>query len=251
MEAGQELKRHCVFCLTNENLSKEHVWSEWVRDRLPLRQDARSPFSWLRNGEVVRELPNVRLADIRIRRVCETCNSGWMNRIEEAAIPILSDLIEGKPRTLNPAEMFVAATWGFLKCLIVDLSLNGQQTLVVPVVHAWFRVSRMPPPSALVAIACYGGNRFPLYGAAGRNGLTITIDTGGSYQVQIYTMVFGVGHLVFKVVGHHLPIPVDLKPAAADRSVAGRVWPEPDEAIRWPPKVMLDDTSLKEFGQRF
>lgn len=251
MGAAEESKRFCVFCLADENLSKEHVWPEWVRKHVPVRPDLDAPYIWTQAGEVVREERNIPLADITVRRVCEPCNTGWMCRIEEAAEPVLADLIKGNPRTLDLEAMNIAATWGYLKCLVVDLAMNGRQTLVVPVVHAWFRQFQHPPDSALVALACYGGVRHPLYATAGRNPFTITVDTGGSYQLDMYTMVLGVGHLVVKVVGHHLPLPVDLNPAAGEAEVASRIWPQPDGTVRWPPISRLNDTTLKEFARRF
>lgn len=251
MEGSEEAKRFCVFCLADENLSGEHVWPEWVRKHLPVRADLQAPYIWTQAGEVVREAENIKLADIKVRRVCVPCNTGWMARIEEAAEDVLADLIKGNPRTLDQEAMAIAATWGYLKCLVVDLSMNGRQTLVVPVVHAWFRQFQRPPDSALVALACYGGVRYPLYAMAGRNPFNIPGDTGGSYTVEMYTMVLGVGHLVVKVAGHHLPIPVDLSPAAGDRQFTSRVWPQPDGTVRWPPGSMLDDTSLPEFARRF
>lgn len=251
MEGTGEGKRFCVFCLSDENLSGEHVWPEWVRKHLPLRADQRFPHVWTQAGEVVRERTNMPLASITIRRVCEPCNTGWMARIEEAAEPVLADLIKGNPRTLDQEAMTIAATWGYLKTLVVDLAMNGKQTLVTPVVHAWFRQFQRPPDSALVALACYGGVRHALYSMSGRNPFNIPADTGGSYTVHMYTMILGVGHLVVKVAGHHLPIPVNLDPAAGDRKFASRIWPQPDGAVRWPPSSMLDDTSLKEFARRF
>jgi hypothetical protein len=56
-------------------------------------------------------------------------------------------------------------------------------------------------------------------------------------------------HLVFKVIGHHLPFGVDFKPAGKNIDRTCLIWPEPDHPVRWPPRVPLTDKTLFEFAR--
>jgi hypothetical protein len=60
-------------------------------------------------------------ADLRIRAgdplssqvkvVCGDCNSGWLNRIQEAARPLLLPLFEGSSHTINAVAQAKVSTW--------------------------------------------------------------------------------------------------------------------------------------------
>jgi hypothetical protein len=57
------------------------------------------------------------------------------------------------------------------------------------------------------------------------------------------------GHVVCQVFGHHMAGVIDLKPTGWRSDVACVIWPEPSDAVRWPPRVPLNDRTLFEFAR--
>ena len=53
------------------------------------------------------------MATLVTRRVCHTCNTGWMAQLEDRARPILMPLIQRRRVTSVPGtDAILAATWG-------------------------------------------------------------------------------------------------------------------------------------------
>lgn len=205
---------------------------------------------WAEDDKIIRTHPTMPLATLTVKRVCNPCNTGWMHKIEDAAIPVLSDLIAGHPRTLRADAIRVAAKWAYLKCLVVELATRGHKPgRVPPEVYPWVREHQRPPSGVLIVAACYGGNRHPLYASSGVADFDLTIK-GERTPWRAYALTIGVGHLVFKALGHHLPFEVDLNPAGRNAERTCLIWPEPDHPVRWPPTEPLTNTTLFEFGQQ-
>jgi hypothetical protein len=82
----------CRFCgATNRQITKEHVWPDWLRDYLP-------PVSEL--GDIERYSPGTKRQRLpqpflrtTVRAFCDGCNSGWMADIEAAAKPIVGPMV--------------------------------------------------------------------------------------------------------------------------------------------------------------
>jgi hypothetical protein len=52
--------------------------------------------------------------------VCGRCNGGWMEHLETAVRPIMTGLLEGKPKTLHPYDQLILSTWITKTCLAYD-----------------------------------------------------------------------------------------------------------------------------------
>jgi hypothetical protein len=233
-------------------MSREHVWPEWVRDVI-LSDKRQGGYVYAdatpgRPVDVTRTRPVEELADLTVKKVCVACNTDWMHRIEDAAIPILRRPVQGDPRTIRGGELRAVATWTFLKCLVVALE-TSKEHLVPPRTFDWTRRHQRPPRSVNVLMACYGGTRHPLYASAGPVEFGVQVGEGERTERHAYQLTIGMGHVVCQVFGHHMAGVLDLKLKGWKRDVACVVWPEPSEAVRWPPRVPLDDRTLFEFGR--
>jgi hypothetical protein len=58
--------------------------------------------------------------------VCTKCNTGWMERLESAARPVLEPVLlgaaPGTSRVLNPDQQAILATWAVKTSLLLTLS---------------------------------------------------------------------------------------------------------------------------------
>jgi hypothetical protein len=109
----------CVYC-GEPGSSKEHVWPQWVRKHaatvmkispenfqtyLGTRSSVVAPpvQSWRKEG-------HSRLS-LTIQHPCGKCNTGWMHDLEDAAIPVLKPMIEGKKTRLSEREVKIVRAW--------------------------------------------------------------------------------------------------------------------------------------------
>ena len=115
----------CIFC-GGQNLTHEHVFSKWTHKFLERRKPGRAlaeigrQYSDRSETEIVK-LPG-QIRDWKVRCVCggthETCNGGWMRRVEDTAKPILLPLIIGEEIRIFPYEQSIIATWAVLKSIV-------------------------------------------------------------------------------------------------------------------------------------
>jgi hypothetical protein len=56
----------------------------------------------------------------KIRVVCQSCNNGWMSRLENATKPILLKLTQGEPTALDREQQTLLAQWIALKVMITE-----------------------------------------------------------------------------------------------------------------------------------
>lgn len=116
----------CIFCGRSGEMSKEHVWSDWIAELAP--DDIRAhnftyTYETSQHGEF-RKVPGQPLFQKRVRAVCETCNSGWMSRREDAVKPYISGMLFGRGRHLHREGQIALATWGALKALVAQRSFR-------------------------------------------------------------------------------------------------------------------------------
>jgi hypothetical protein len=107
----------CLFCRAGGPgvLTKEHVNPQWLLQYLELPKDDQlfQAVATSATGALVGE-PRIHSSFNFVEgRVCDGCNSGWMNRLEIAAKPLLTTLIDGsRPlRSLSASETAVLSKW--------------------------------------------------------------------------------------------------------------------------------------------
>lgn len=195
---------------------------------------------------------------IVFREVCANCNTGWMERLESAARPVLEPLLlgaaPGTSRVLNPDQQALLATWAVKTSLLLTLSeFRGQD-------HGWIPVStlqwlhqhhdlRVPPPGSRVWIGGFNTSDIPARVQAG-----CLYDTSGKPAAQCTT--FSVGCILFQVFTTEQD-DADLPPgteawlapkglyAHALLQIAPSISP-----IRWPPRAVLGADDLESLAGR-
>lgn len=116
----------CIFCGRNAN-SKEHFWPTWLHPLIvkpdPEQRHSRQSIKFHPStGERVTGPENRQggVHTIRIRAVCTDCNSGWMNRLEADARPIVTALATAGTIIMGEPELYTLAKWITLKCLVAE-----------------------------------------------------------------------------------------------------------------------------------
>src|ERR1700730_10701224 len=81
----------CIFCGSNDKLTNEHVYGEWLKAYVP-RMRNKHEFQYVKSGSPgVHEYADkkIRAGDpvsSQVRVVCSSCNSGWMSGLQNRAI---------------------------------------------------------------------------------------------------------------------------------------------------------------------
>lgn len=62
----------------------------------------------------------------KLPNVCETCNRGWMSRLENSTKQIIEGFFFGREKVIDPVDMFTLATWICKTCLAYDASYDDR-----------------------------------------------------------------------------------------------------------------------------
>ena len=118
----------CVFC-GNTLLTEEHVFSDWIKKIIPRTGEPKyeqlltdvsnigdetfviSPALKFKQGHYGNQ---------RVKVICNDCNSGWMNQMEQKARPILTPLILGEDYSINRADQLALSNCAILKTIIAE-----------------------------------------------------------------------------------------------------------------------------------
>jgi hypothetical protein len=184
------------------------------------------------------------VASLQVKRVCASCNNGWLAGLEDRAKALLSRPIQGNPKTFQFMDVHTVATWAYKTCILADLASTR---VLTPLSFRWLHQRRHPPPDVVVTMACYGGVRYPQFALSRPVRYEVESDAYGKFNLNAYLITISIGHLVFQVFGHHIRGAVDLSPSDWKRDYSQRLWPAPGY-VRWPPMRPLNDAKLFEFA---
>jgi hypothetical protein len=258
------VSRSCVFC-GGAGLTKEHILPLWV-DRLTKQVHGHGkvqhiagaslggPLSEEAFDEAKTKYPALRTwqansSEVTIRRVCSTCNSGWLQRLETSVRPLLTPAILGTERVaIRPREQMLISRWALKTALL--LRYVRQPVNPPPEERTtWVMTHEEPPPQAGVWLAAYGGSAHAWVQMSRHN-----LEPPAGSGVQVFhceLTTFTLGRLLVLV----LDVP------DADRDVAigtyekvfvpftSKLWPPPGYNVRWPPLLGVDDVSLQKLSE--
>jgi hypothetical protein len=185
--------------------------------------------------------------EVTVRRVCATCNNGWLSALEDRAKPLLEPLILGPSRTLSAEESEMVALWCVKTALLFQFIHPERRQ--APDEHFRFLCDRgVPPPNTFVWLAGYNG-----------------VHWSGWYMHQIlelhdprtgetsrgYCETVATGALVFQVTSFVTLEPAEIEKASEQAPYIAQVWPSKGATVTVPPQLHLDDRTLPQFADPF
>ena len=234
----------CAFCgepfSKKRPRSKEHAWAQWLAQYLPnpvekFRHIVSSP-----TGEVKATWTDKDLAVIS-KQICNPCNTGWMNDLENAARPYLVTLMKGRGRTLYREAQTVLGAWAVKTALALQLAIPDAVRIPAEHYRAIYELKTKPPPKILIWLGAYEGWRHLWVSP---HHLTLNFRDGSGRDAYETTLV--VGHAVFQVFGHLNEDEVTWE-RAARADVATQIWPIRKD-VQFPPPAILTEATLKTFS---
>jgi hypothetical protein len=223
-------------------LTKEHLWPNWLRKELAIRERHEFRIEQEKDGVETRDHQFMEPPfNQQVKAVCATCNGGWMSDIEADAKPLLQPLVRAKGLRLDRGAQRTLARWSFLKACVFD-EIHPQER-VVPSIHRHeFYASGEVPNGAWIRIATYEAREVGHYAYQGI--LLAKQDTPPPTEPTVYFVTITIGALVVQVSGSvfeewsfaDLPYPPRLN--------VGEIWPTkaPFEFVQT--NVMTHETLL-------
>lgn len=244
----------CIFC-GRRPLTKEHAWPRWLRDRVPATDDGRYPVSDTTKGllQYERSWASTEPTSATVKVVCgsgadtsdlvDACNDGWMSKLESAARPILTPMIDGEAATLSLGEQQILAAWAVKTAMVFEWT-HVDTARISAGERRYLRQTGRPPETFTVELAAF-------YGTWQLNYLRVMGETvehpDGTFPAATFTFV--IGSLVVQVVHDGAPR-TEPRPALGIRdNWAQMIFPPCLEAI-WPPPYPVVNELLSTFGRR-
>jgi hypothetical protein len=194
-------------------------------------------------------------ADLVVKCVCETCNSGWMNDIDQAAKPFATQMALGHDTVLGTVAGHVAvATWMTKVALMFDQA--QARPLVEPEDHHRFYATRRPLPASIVwlARALPPKNMF----SAGGRPYGLRLDPAGPTEPQeadsanLYFCTVDINHLLFQVYIPRRNTPAGIPHVrSSEARFVRKLWPATFTKIVWPPEGAVPHDKLDTFASVF
>lgn len=230
---------HCIFCDAT-GVTKAHVFAESWTSSFDEPNDTREHevvhrYTDAATGEQ-RVLKRAKTFALKSRKVCGTCNSGWLRELEERVKPLMAAFAANTPIVLTRAEQADLALWATASSLIaMSLDPEGQAFADAELARRIYRDRR---PTAGMDI-WLGANA---HGEMGRFGShTLNISQAPEHR-GAWGATITFGYAVIHVVCHELPnLRMRLK-GHAHRSLR-RIWAT-SERVAWPPRLIMQPHDL-------
>lgn len=235
--------RACAFFQSDDQLTDEHVWPQWLSRALRQSPDAPKqlrPF-------IVRGRPDRRARTIDVTApICRGCNNRWLATLEQDAQRLLTPMILGESTDLDKDEQGLIATWAAKTALMFDLS-SGSEAIIPLGYYRELAQRRTPPSSMCVFIAGYAG---PAPAWALREALWVDIPQ--RERPNAFAITLTAGALVLQVVGHFV-VSGSIRDGRWQLARPARqIWPGTSDAISWPPdRTVFDHDALVAFASSF
>lgn len=234
----------CIFCGHAGKLTNEHVFPQWLLEVIP--GEGRVQHEWIApagsNSKSRKWTADV--FSLTAKVVCERCNNGWMNDLEESARPFLESMIRGHGRTLYDHGRQQVAYWGLKTAMMVDCAQEPPHQCVPRAFYReLFEVGGVLPDCLVWLGAC------DFAGSADARHRSLYLQSEGETSSRIggFGASLKVGHLVIEVVRVELEEGRELKTGDLPTALLRRVWPA-EHPISWPPRLRLSREQVMTLG---
>jgi hypothetical protein len=251
MSGYPKIKRRCVFCGKGE-VSLEDIWPKWM---LALLKDRLTTTKVMitRGTENLREAASI---ETTVKRVCESCNNGWMSVLEEKAKPLLTPMIMGDnlPVTRTLSELRILATWGLKTYLMLNFYYAKHERFVPGSLYSQFFRRQLPPQQCAIWIAAHN-NESINFGVNTRRGDNLPtayndhgIVTSGRAGAVGVICTFYMHRLIYQVMLMHIDRPIK---SITTPGFAQLIWPLPHRSIDWPIRMeAISSEQLQMLAER-
>ncbi len=240
------MAKQCVFCDREAN-SKEHLWPDWILERLGKDQPTRRKI-----GKAIPKIvPN---SVLEIRCVCISCNNGWMSALEKENIPLIGSLMQDIAAPLDESQQTLLSIWALKTAMVLD-SVNAKERghYYTRAECEALRLNRTIPDHTNVWIGAYSREGYSA------DGTILSLDLPSAPKAAKASLsTFVVGHLPIQVITIR-PEPqhnntrieeVKIRPGQWDKLLLS-IWPVEKRSIMWPPPLTFNNSGPQSIATLF
>jgi hypothetical protein len=236
--------RACIFCGATEDLTKEHLWPDWLNKELP--NIYTSTVTLTRPDGETRSWAERETASQEIATVCGDCNHGWMNDLEKAARPILVPMLNGRRLPLDRPQQRTLAAWAFKRATVAEY-LDPPNAVIPFEERSWLKGHEKPPKGAHVFITSLDARlEETLY----LNTYRLLPETPNNGDANLgrkgYVATLAIQHLALQVIFWREFKHTTLVHQAPLAQSVQRIWPF-DRNFGWPPGPVLPVPGFRAF----
>jgi hypothetical protein len=167
MQVGTTMSKpqgKCIFC-GGHDLTKEHIWAKWLNPYLPKYiVNHTISFETIFPDRLVHEtqLRSGSVQSGRLRRVCRSCNTGWMSNLQEETKPILLPLILGQNSNLHRKAQSILSSWIAMFAMVAEfLDKTETRVAISPEDRLFLKTNLTAPPNMKIWIGYYERDKWP------------------------------------------------------------------------------------------
>jgi len=240
--------KECVFGCGRPATSKEDVWPRWLLKRF------RAPTAGLYATVGEDTYADPKQKRIPLKCVCVECNTGWMKRLEDESIPVLSLLGQDLTLPLGLDDQVLISAWALKMAMLWEYFGPPSRTLYHLEGDREGMRSRTIPANTTVWLARYGGA--PMLFSSVADGTDDLRLPGADTTFRAYATDIVFGRLMIQVLSrrslmHDARLMVDPVPGPWEQC-AVTVWPPRSGGVAWPPRLTLvRDVPFEAFRRRW
>jgi hypothetical protein len=241
VSADRDGGRVCIFCARAGSLTKEDAIPQWIIRRLNLDPSETWSADY-ETGGIFEERTHQYSSGstlVTVRRVCTSCNSGWMSDLEGIAIPLVGPMLEGEAVSLTPAQQLDVATWAAKTFMVLEF--HGVGSVVATADERALLMSRTrPPANVAIRIARRGWVSEDDVRVQFRN-LLASDDRDEDAAPNLFSTTLVLGELIVQGWGGAAHPPHKMTEMGSVSVEAIVLWPPVPSTVRWPPAVAVTD----------
>lgn len=252
----------CHFCGTVGTMTKEHLWPQWLSaDAIVDAQQSTRRLGFDQNEPGhYEELPTTvvhkdrSVLTDRVRKICRTCNEGWMSRLEQTVrgpLELLTAASYSFGRTaLTREQVTLLAAWALKTSWMRELD-QERKPIPTQAQRRHLMEQLRPPAYTTVWAAKYNGvsNFATKLAQIETKDSRVPWSSASSRRVLLTALVFN-GLVLLVRTDEDWGVP----PTPVEPSIWHQLWPLTDaeptaarpmlEALSWPPAMTADDAEV-------
>jgi hypothetical protein len=173
---------------------------------------------------------------LRLKRLCQACNNGWMSRLEYEVKPVVELILDGTPQAFDDSMQSTIAKWAVKTAMVLDAINSNRRWFYSENERQQMSAMRTLPERTSVWIAkCV--DQPNIYSAA-----KDLRTTSGDDGVHAFVATMAFGSLALQVVTirtpasipAHVAVTYDVREGPWDRILL-QMWPISQAIQAWPP----------------
>ena len=244
-----QVARRCVFC-GGSPVTREHVLGQWIPKAVGLTNAVFivNVPSTLPDGSTILKRRPSRTVDVICKRVCKSCNVGWMSSIEGSASRLLGPMIQGRPVTLSAEDQMLIARWTMKTAIMVE-HLHSIPSPNAPQILRWLIEGGTAPSRLWILLAAR--SQSGSFIECDHRALRLRSHGPFVHNVEGALVTFAIGHVVLQAFKAPPGSGEEIRIPGPSRGFISQICPVGDVVCAWPPPNILSQEHLTTMRQNF